>query len=251
MNKPVRRRGIYLLPNLLTTGCLFFGFLAIILGINEEFGRAALAVLVAMIFDGLDGRVARLTGTQSAFGVQYDSLADMVSFGLAPSAVVFLWALGHPGATEDPWSNVGWLVAFLYVACAALRLARFNTQSGVGDKRYFQGLPSPAAAGAVLGMVWFGEGVGLSGAMAAVPAGVVTVLAAVLMVSNVRYVSFKELDLRYQVRFTAVVGLVVATALVALHPPTAIFLGFLVYLFSGPVLTVMRLRRRRLQRRAG
>ena len=243
-----RRRGIFLLPNLFTTGCLFFGFLALVFALEGSFGRAAAAVLVAMAFDGLDGRIARATGTQTDFGVQYDSLADMVSFGLAPGAIAFIWALGDTGA-GGPWDNLGWLTAFLYVACAALRLARFNTQSGVADKRYFQGLPSPAAAGAVLGAVWFGESLGLAGLGAAVLVGPVTALAAVLMVSNVRYDSFKEIDLRYRVRFTAVVGLVVATALVALHPPTAIFLGFAAYLVSGPVLTVVRLRRRRLRRR--
>ena len=248
MNKRTRRRGIFLLPNLFTTGCLFFGFLALVFALEGSFGRAAGAVLVAMAFDGLDGRIARATGTQTDFGVQYDSLADMVSFGLAPGAIAFIWALGDTGA-GGPWDNVGWLTTFLYVACAALRLARFNTQSGVADKRYFQGLPSPAAAGAVLGTVWFGEGLGLAGLGAAVLVGPVTALAAVLMVSNIRYVSFKEIDLRYRVRFTAVVGLVVATALVALHPPTAIFLGFAAYLVSGPVLTVVRLRRRRLRRR--
>ncbi len=247
MNKRTRRRGIFLLPNLFTTGCLFFGFLALVFALEGSFGRAAGAVLVAMAFDGLDGRIARATGTQTDFGVQYDSLADMVSFGLAPGAIAFIWALGDTGA-GGPWDNVGWLTTFLYVACAALRLARFNTQSGVADKRYFQGLPSPAAAGAVLGAVWFGEWLGLAGLGAALLAGGVTALAAVLMVSNVRYDSFKEIDLRYRVRFTAVVGLVVATALVALHPPTAIFLGFVTYMLSGPVLTVVR--RRRLRRRA-
>ena len=248
MDKRARRRGIFLLPNLFTTGCLFFGFLAVIFALEGDFGHAAGAVLIAMVFDGLDGRIARLTGTQTDFGVQYDSLADMASFGLAPAIVAFQWALGSTGA-GGPWDNLGWLIAFLYVASAALRLARFNTQSGVGDKRYFQGLPSPAAAGAVVGMVWFGDAIGLAGIDAAVPVGIVTTLAAVLMVSAVRYVSFKEVDFRYRVRFTTVVAIVGGIALVALHPPTAIFLGFFVYLLSGPVWTVMRLRR--IQRRTG
>ncbi len=242
-----RRRGIYLLPNLLTTGCLFFGFLAVVSAVNGEFGRAAASIYIAMVFDALDGRVARMTKTQSDFGVQYDSLADMVSFGLAPAMVVFLWSLGAIGAGA-PWDNLGWLAAFLYVACAALRLARFNTQVGVADKRYFQGLPSPAAAGAVAGLVWFGSHWGLAGPEIAGPAGVLTVIAAVLMVSNVRYESFKEFDLRYRVRFIVVVGLVLAVVLVAVHPPTALFLGFLSYLLSGPVLTVTRLRRKRADR---
>ncbi len=247
MTRP-RRRGIYLLPNLLTTGCLFFGFLGIVAAMRGDFGQAALAVVVAMVFDGLDGRVARLTQSQSDFGVQYDSLADLVSFGLAPALVVFLWALGDISAGL-PWDNGGWLVSFLYVACAALRLARFNTQSGVGDKRYFQGLPSPAAAGVVVSLVWFGDRLGVAEQVGVVPAVVVTVAAAVLMVSNIRYVSFKEIDLGYRVRFPAVVGLVLGVVLVAVHPPTALFLGFLAYLVSGPTLTVLRLRRRRLRRR--
>ncbi|MCG5530995.1 CDP-diacylglycerol--serine O-phosphatidyltransferase [Halorhodospira halochloris] len=243
-----RRRGIYLLPNLLTTGCVFFGFLGIILGMDGDFGLAAIAVLVAMLFDGLDGRVARITGTDTDFGVQYDSLADMVSFGLAPSLIVYNWALGD-NVTVLLWDNGGWLAAFLFVACAALRLARFNTQSGVSDKSYFQGLPSPAAAGVVVTLVWFGERVGLSGYEAAIPAAIITIAAAAMMVSNIRYDSFKELDIRYRVRFPAIVGLVVALILIAVHPPTALFLGFLAYLLSGPVLTIVRLRRHRWERR--
>ncbi|MBK1735058.1 CDP-diacylglycerol--serine O-phosphatidyltransferase [Halorhodospira abdelmalekii] len=248
MNKP-RRRGIFLLPNLFTTGCLFFGFLGIILAIEGNFAMAAIAVLIAMLFDGLDGRVARLTRTESDFGVQYDSLADMVSFGLAPGMIVFLWALGE-NDVGPLWGNGGWLAAFLYVACTALRLARFNTQSGVSDKSYFQGLPSPAAAGTVVSMVWLGDTLGLTGFSAAVPAAIITIATAVMMVSNIRYDSFKELDFRYRVRFTAIVGLVVGLIFVAVHPPTAIFLGFVAYLVSGPVLTGVRLRRHRGRRGA-
>lgn len=243
-----RRRGIYLLPNLLTTGCVFFGFLGIILGMDGDFGLAAIAVLIAMVFDGLDGRVARLTGTDTDFGVQYDSLADMISFGLAPSLITYNWALGDD-TTVLLWDNGGWLAAFLFVACAALRLARFNTQSGVSDKSYFQGLPSPAAAGVVVSLVWFGERVGLNGYEAAIPAAIITIAAAGMMVSNIRYDSFKELDIRYRVRFPVIVGLVVALILIAVHPPTALFFGFFVYLLSGPILTVWRLRQHRSERR--
>lgn len=244
-----RKRGIYLLPNLLTTGCVFFGFLGIILGMDGEFGQAAIAVLVAMLFDGLDGRVARLTGTDTDFGVQYDSLADMVSFGIAPALIVYNWALGDTSSVLL-WDNGGWLAAFLFVACAALRLARFNTQSGVSDKSYFQGLPSPAAAGVVVTLVWFGERVGLSSYEAAIPAAIVTIAAASMMVSNIRYDSFKELDIRYRVRFPVIVGLVVAVILIAVHPPTALFFGFLAYLLSGPILTIVRLRQHRSERRS-
>lgn len=243
-----RRRGIYLLPNLLTTGCLFFGFLSIVSAVGGDYRWAALAVYVAMVFDGLDGRVARMTGTQSDFGVQFDSLADLVSFGVAPATVVYLWALGETGA-GTPWDNLGWMVAFLFLAAGALRLARFNTQVGVADKRYFQGLPSPAAAGAVVAVVWFGEHVGLTSMSAAVFAGAMSLMAAVLMVSNVRYLSFKEFDFRYKVRFVVIVALVAGVALVAIHPPTAFLLLFGGYLLSGPVLTVVRLRHRRQARR--
>ena len=250
MNKKVRRRGIYLLPNLFTTGCLFFGFVAIISAIDGEFGRAAAAVLVAMVFDGLDGRVARLTNTQSDFGVQYDSLADMVSFGAAPAVVVFLWALESPQA-GPPWDDLGWLIAFLFVACAALRLARFNTQSGVDDKRYFQGLPSPAAAAVLAGLVWAGDRLDFAGWPLGIPTLIITVAAGVLMVSNVRYDSFKEIDFRYRVPFVAIVLGVMAVALMSLHPPTVLFALALTYMLSGPVLTVLRRRRRRKRRHAG
>lgn len=243
-----RRRGIYLLPNLLTTGCLFFGFVSIVSAVGGDFRWAAIAVYIAMVFDGLDGRVARMTGTQSDFGVQYDSLADLVSFGVAPAVAAYLWALGQMDAGA-PWDNLGWVAAFLFLAAGALRLARFNTQVGVSDKRYFQGLPSPAAAGAVVGVVWFGEQMGLSVVTSAMLASVVTVSAAALMVSNVRYLSFKEVDFRYRVRFIAVVGLVGAVALVVIHPPSAMMIGFVGYLLSGPVLTVVRLRDRRRHRR--
>lgn len=240
-----RHRGIYLLPNLLTTGALFFGFYAIVSANNEAFGRAAIAIFVAMVLDGLDGRVARLTNTQSDFGVQYDSLSDMVSFGLAPALVVYQWALADLAALGDFWGKLGWLGAFVFSACAALRLARFNTQAGVSDKRYFQGLPSPSAAALVAGLVWTGTRVEAEGTLMGLTALLVTVLGGVLMVSNFRYYSFKEFDFRYRVPFMMVVALVLAIAFVQLHPPAVLFGGFLLYAASGPVLTVWRRRRRR------
>lgn len=164
-----RRRGIYLLPNLITTLALFFGFYAVVSAQAGVYESAAIAIFVAMVMDGLDGRVARLTNTQSDFGVQYDSIADMVSFGVAPAMVVYLWALSDLGALGSVGSKLGWLGAFVYTACAGLRLARFNTQVGVADKRYFQGLPSPAAAATIAGMVWAGDRLEFGGWPAGVP----------------------------------------------------------------------------------
>jgi len=171
------KRGVYLLPNLLTTVALFAGFYAIVAAMQGQFDEAAIAIFIAMVVDGLDGRVARLTNTQTPFGAQYDSLSDMVSFGIAPSLVVFSWSLFHLG-------KLGWLAAFLYTAATALRLARFNTQ--IMDKRYFQGLPSPAGAGIVSSMVWLGSRYNLEGTAIALPIIIITLIAAALMVSTLR-----------------------------------------------------------------
>ncbi|MDN5848427.1 MAG: CDP-diacylglycerol--serine O-phosphatidyltransferase [Nitrococcus sp.] len=240
-----QRRGIYLLPNLLTTTALFFGFYAIVAAMNNEFQSAAIAVLIAMVMDGLDGRVARLTNSQSDFGVQYDSIADMVSFGVAPALVMYQWALADLASLGSLWGKLGWLGAFIYAACAGLRLARFNTQFGVADKRYFQGLPSPSAAAVVAGMVWAGNRLGADGVVIGIAALVLTVLAGILMVSNVRYYSFKEIDFRYRVRFIAMVLLVLVLAVTSVHPPLVLFLVALAYMGSGPALTVVQRRRRR------
>jgi CDP-diacylglycerol--serine O-phosphatidyltransferase len=239
-----RRRGIYLLPNLFTTAAMFAGFYAIVGAINERFELAAVSVFVAMILDGIDGRIARLTNTQSAFGAEYDSLADMVSFGLAPALVAYLWALHSFGKT-------GWVAAFLYATMAALRLARFNTQVGIADKRYFQGLPSPAAAALVAGTVWVGteEQLRGSGVMATLCIAI-TVVAALLMVSNIRYHSFKELDLRGRVPFFRMLLIVLVFVFVSINPPLHIFLVFAAYAGSGPVLTLLFLRKHRAARRA-
>jgi len=240
-----RRRGIYLLPNLLTTAALFFGFYAVVAANNNEYQLAAIAIFVAMVMDGLDGRVARLTNTQSDFGVQYDSLSDMVSFGIAPALVVYQWALADLVNVGTLAGKLGWLGAFTYSACAALRLARFNTQAGVADKRYFQGLPSPAAASVLAGMVWAGNRLDLSSVYSGFPALAITAIAGILMVSNFRYYSFKEVDFRYKVPFTAVVVLVLIIVFASLHPPTMLFGAALAYMVSGPVLTVVQRRRKR------
>ena len=192
--RKVRHRGIYLLPNLFTTAALFSGFYAIINGMSGHFENAAIAIFVAMVLDGLDGRVARLTNTQSSFGAEYDSLSDMVAFGVAPALVAFEWALGSLG-------KVGWMVAFIYVAGAALRLARFNTMVGKADKRYFIGLASPAAAALVAGTVWAFSDFGIKGSNMAFLVALLVAGAGMLMVSNIKYNSFKDLDLKGRVPF--------------------------------------------------
>lgn len=234
--KSIRRRGIYLLPNLFTTAALFAGFYAIVAAMNSRFEAAAVAVFIAMVLDGLDGRVARLTNTQSDFGAEYDSLSDMVSFGLAPALVMYEWALHSMG-------KLGWLAAFIYTAAAALRLARFNTQVGTADKRYFQGLASPAAAAVVTGLVWVGTEYEVTGVELNWICFAITVAAGLLMVSNIRYYSFKDLDLKGKVPFVAVLVVVLIFVLITLHPPTVLFGSFSLYALSG-LITTLRLRKR-------
>src|SRR5579859_736759 len=197
LNPTVRRRGIYLLPNLFTTAALFAGFYAIVQAMNLMFAQAAIAILVAMVLDGLDGRVARLTRTQSAFGAEYDSLSDMVSFGVAPALVMYEWALKELG-------RIGWVAAFVYCSGAALRLARFNTNIAVVDKRFFQGLPSPAAAALVAGLIWSMDDLGITGASVTWAAWGITVFAGLTMVSNVPFYSFKDINFRKVVPFIMV-----------------------------------------------
>jgi len=233
-----RRRGIYLLPNLFTTATLFAGFYGILAAMDGRFEPAALAVFAAMLADGIDGRVARLTNTQTDFGAEYDSLADLIAFGLAPALIMYLWAL-------QPLGKLGWLAAFVYAAATALRLARFNTQVGVADKRYFQGLPSPSAAAIMAGSVWTATDLGFNGHALSVAALVVTMTAGLLMVSNVRYSSFKEVDFRGKVPFIALVALTLALAVILLHPPSVLLSIFFVYLLSGPVITWRAMRKLR------
>lgn len=233
---PVRRKGIYLLPNALTTASLFSGFYAIVSAANGVFENAAIAIFVSMILDGLDGRVARMTNTQSKFGEEYDSLADMVAFGVAPGLVAFFWSLNN-------LNQVGWAITFIYVAGAALRLARFNTQIGSVDKKFFVGLPSPSAAAAVAGLVWcfhtFEPSSWLTLLTIVVVGG-----SGVLMVSNILYRSFKDLDLRGRVPFAAILVVVLMFVVIALDPGTVLFTGFLIYVLSGPVRALVRRSRR-------
>lgn len=243
-----RRRGVYLLPNLLTTAALFAGFYAIVAAMNGKFEPAAIAVFVAMVLDGLDGRVARMTNTQSAFGAEYDSLSDMISFGLAPALVMYIWSLSSLVEYGWQWGKLGWLGAFIYVAAAALRLARFNTKVGSTDKRYFQGLPSPAAAAVVIGMVWVFFDQQIKGSVVALPALVLTIVTGLLMVSNVAYYSFKDIDLKNKVPFMAIFAIVLIFVLASIDPPKVLFGCFLIYALSGPVVSVLRRIRKRTQR---
>ncbi len=229
----LRSKGIYLLPNLFTTGALFFGFYAVVASMNGHFEKAAIAIFVAMILDGLDGRVARMTNTQSEFGAEYDSLADMVSFGVAPALVAFSWSLQSLG-------QAGWIAAFIYVAGAALRLARFNTQVDTADKNYFTGLASPAAAAIVAGTVWALNAYGVVGSEASVLMAVVVGISGILMVSNVQYHSFKGIDLRGKVPFVAMLAIVAVFAVIALDPPIILLGVFIIYGSSGPVMTTWK-----------
>jgi len=236
-------RGIYLLPNLLTTGALFAGFYAIVAAINGKFESACEALAIACVLDGLDGRIARLTNTQSEFGVQYDSLSDLVCFGLAPALLVYLWSLSGMAQFGTMWAKVGWLVAFLFAACAALRLARFNAQVGVADKQFFQGLASPAAAALLVTGVWACETEGVVGAGLEVPTLVVTLLSAFLMVSNVRFYSFKTWPAR--VPFLWILVIVGLLVLLAVDPPKLLFAVAYLYAASGLFLTLKGRSRRK------
>lgn len=235
--KTERRRGIYLLPNLFTTAALFSGFYAVVSGMHGKFEAAAIAIFVAMVLDGLDGRVARLTNTQSKFGAEYDSLADMVSFGVAPALVMFSWALSDLG-------KFGWACAFVYVACAALRLAKFNTQIETADKNYFSGLASPAAAAVVAGIVWVCHDEGWVGANLplelAVLAGCLTGLVGLLMVLNVPYHSFKGLDLKGRVPFVVMIVVVIIFGLIMVDPARILLAAAFLYALSGPIISIWK-----------
>jgi CDP-diacylglycerol--serine O-phosphatidyltransferase len=245
---PVRRprhRGIYLLPNLFTTAAMFAGFYAIVASIGGRFSEAATAVFVAALLDGLDGRVARLTGTQTEFGVQYDSLSDLVSFGLAPALVMYNWALAGLREYGPLWGKVGWAAAFIYAACGALRLARFNTQVGVIDKRYFQGLASPAAAAVCMSFVWSMDKSGISGGDLCFVMPFFAAIVGLLMVSRFRYYSFKSLPVGGHVPFAWIVVTVLLLVLLFLDPPHVLLAVFSVYLLSGPAVTLWGVAARR------
>lgn len=227
--RKVRRKGIYLLPNLLTLGALFAGFYAIIAGMNGSFNAAGWAILIAAVLDGLDGRVARLTNTQSAFGAQFDSLADMVSFGVAPALIMFSWSLSSLG-------NAGWAASFIFISCAALRLARFNVQLGTLDKRFFLGLQSPVAAGLVTFVVWVGYKYQIEVTwVVSVGTAVLTIFVGLLMISNYRYYSFKEIHFKGTVPYVVFLMAVILLVVIAQNPHEVLLLMCLLYAASGPV----------------
>ena len=240
-------RGIYLLPNLLTTGCLFAGFYAIVAAIDGNFERSGIAVFVAMLFDGLDGRVARLTSTESVFGKEYDSLADMVAFGLAPAIVSYQWGVERIAEYGKAWFRFGWLAAFFYAAAAAMRLARFNARAATQDKHYFEGLPSPSAAAVVAGFIWVSSGWREPGLPGLILAFMVTLTAGILMVSRLGYPSFKGFDLTRPVRFVTLVLIVAALAVIAHDPALTLLAVFGCFAAWAPLSWVWRhvLRRRR------
>lgn len=237
------RRGIYLLPNLFTMGALFAGFYAIISASHQYFSVAAVAIFISMLLDGLDGRVARLTHSQTEFGAQFDSLSDMVCFGVSPAIVLYDWMLSGLG-------KLGWLVAFVYVACTALRLARFNSQSQNKNKRYFQGLSTTACAGFSAGMIWVGARGELDPKTWGLVIAVITVLLALLKVSTIRYRSFKDFDMRNKVPFIVILALVLMFVLISMDPALVLFTVFSLYVLSGPFMTVIGLIRTRKVRRA-
>ena len=243
----IRKRGIYLFPNLITSAALFAGFYAIVAGADGEFARAAISLYVAMILDALDGRVARLTGTETEFGRQYDSLSDVIAFGLGPAVVTYQWGLKHMGDYGWVWDKIGWVIAFLFAVGTALRLARYTARGPAGDKNYFEGLPCPAAAGFVAGFVWLAADSGWSGLPVLMVAGLVTLAAAVLMCWRIAYPSFKHLAVNRRLRFTQVAAVPVCFALISLDPPRMLFTLFGVYVGLGPALLLWRRLRKTLR----
>ena len=219
-------KGLYVLPNLFTLAALFGGFYSIVMAMNGRFDQAAIGVFCAMVLDSLDGRVARMTNTQSAFGEQMDSLSDMVSFGAAPALIAYVWGLTSLGR----W---GWIAAFVYCACAALRLARFNVNTAVVDKSYFQGLPSPAAAALVAGFIWLMTEAGVKGQDVRWYMFALTLYAGLTMVTNVPFYSFKDISLKRSVPFVVIVLIALGIAVINIDPPTVMFGLFMLYGFSG------------------
>jgi CDP-diacylglycerol--serine O-phosphatidyltransferase len=240
---PTRPRGIYLLPNLFTIASIFSGFFSIIASHKGLYEEAAIAIFIAMIMDNLDGRIARLTNTMTAFGAQFDSMADMVSFAVAPAFLAYTWGLHQLGKT-------GWIAAFIYTAAVALRLARFNTQADGTGKRYFQGLPCPMGAAMVSSFIWFCIDLShITTSLLITLASIIMVLTALLMVSNIRYRSFKDVNLKNHVKFVVILITVTVIALVSIDPEKVLFVIFTGYIISGPVATIWELRQKRLLRK--
>lgn len=236
-------KGIFLLPNLVTTGALFAGFYSVIAAIDGNFTSSALAIFVAMFLDGIDGRIARMTSTSSDFGKEFDSLSDMVSFGIAPAIVTYQWGVERLSEYGAIWGRLGWLAAFLYAVAAAFRLARFNTNAAWQDRRYFQGLSSPAAAASVASMVWVSTAYGIDGLLALGAGIAITALAGLLMVSRFRYLSFKDIGPRQRVRFGRLLLIPLVIIVIAIEPPIVVFVLMTIYAFSGPAEWLWRRRR--------
>jgi len=238
----VRRKGIFLFPNVVTTGVLFAGFYGIVAAIDGNYPRSAVALFIAMVLDGLDGRLARLTGTESEFGKQYDSLADLVAFGIAPAIIVYQWGLARLAEYGWIWGKLGWLAAFLYAVAAALRLARFNVAPPSGDRRFFEGLPSPSAAALVTFMVWLVTDLNWSGGFVLAFACAITTLAGALMVSHLPFYSFKEISPRSRISFTFALAIPLTLVLISLDPPKVLFAMAAGYAISGPLTAIWRYR---------
>lgn len=245
---PSNHKGIYLLPNLFTTGALFAGYYSIIAGINGKFEIAAITVFIAALLDGLDGRVARLTNTESEFGEQYDSLSDLISFGLAPSLLMYNWSLHSLAQIHPIMGKIGWLVAFIYAVCGALRLARFNVHIGTIDKNYFEGLPSPAAAALVCSFVWVAVDHGFTGESLQYIVLGLTLIAGLLMVSKFNYYSFKTLPFKETVPFVWILLLVMIFVLLTLAPAKVLLVVFSSYAASGIVLSILNMKKNRTNR---
>lgn len=250
MENGTRRKGIYLLPNLITTGALFAGFSAVVAAMDGNFVPAAVAVYIAMVLDGLDGRIARMTHTESQFGKEYDSLSDMVSFGIAPALVFYQWGAAHLRELGWLWGKLGWVVAFFYAVGAALRLARYNTKHATSDKRFFEGLPSPSAAAVVAGVVWVSTVLELTGVGAMMLGLFVTAAAGALMVSRVSYYSGRDFNLGGRIPFGYVLLIPAIFIVISLNPPIVLFALFFTYVASGPAFAAWRLVRRRRRRAA-
>lgn len=238
-----RSRGIYLLPNLFTTSALLAGFYSIVVAHNGDYRASGIAILVAMILDGFDGRVARMTNTATAFGAEYDSLADMISFGMAPAFLMYSWSLSS--LSEANFGQLGWVIAFVYLACCGLRLARFNVAVGTADKRFFQGLASPAAAAILASFVWVMTGFDISGTDVVIIASILTLCSGVAMVSTLTYYSFKDLGDNRRVPFVMLLALLLLFVVTAVDPPKMILIAAVLYGLSGPIYYLFRLYRKR------
>lgn len=238
-----RSRGIYLLPNLFTTSALLAGFYSIILAYNGQYGTAGMAIIIAMVLDGFDGRVARMTNTATAFGAEYDSMSDMISFGMAPAFLMYSWSLSS--LSEAHFGQLNWVVAFVYTACCGLRLSRFNVAVGTADKRFFQGLACPSAAAVLASFVWVMTGLGVEGADVVVLSVLLTVATGVAMVSTFTYYSFKDLGDNKKVPFAMLLGLLLLFVVTAVDPPKMILIASVIYGLSGPVYYLFRLYRKR------